>query len=182
MVGNGALFIGRHTFDFPEGLAILQQLQILDTVTATLAQCARKDLPMEDRRFDQLTRSLAHSTNRRDLMRRLLGVGIAAGGAVALNADQAGAARRGYSGPPPPQPEPCRAAGTFCAANAQCCTNFCAPNSGPGGTCDICDATICGDFACVDTKWDPRNCGACGNECNFAASCNNGVCQGDWDV
>jgi hypothetical protein len=132
---------------------------------------------MEDSRFDQLTRSLAHSTNRRDFMRRLLGIGVATGGAVLLNANQAEAARRGYSGPPPPQPDPCRPAGTYCVANVQCCTSFCGPNAGPGGTCDICDATICGDFSCVDTKWDPRNCGACNNACPAGDTCNQGQCQ-----
>lgn len=133
---------------------------------------------MDDRRFDHMTRSLANASNRRDFVRRLLGVAGVTGGLVALSAHGADAARRGFSGPSQPQPAPCRPAGTFCVANAQCCTNFCGDNTGPGGTCDICDLTICGDFVCTDPKWDPANCGACGNECRQGATCTNGVCQG----
>jgi hypothetical protein len=135
---------------------------------------------MDDRRFDQMTRSLVGATNRRDFMRRLLGVAGASGVAVVLGGRGAEAARRGYSGPstPPTLPGPCRDLGTYCVANAQCCDGFCVPNIGPGGTCGICDATICGDFSCVDLKWDPRNCGSCGHECGSGATCNEGVCQG----
>jgi hypothetical protein len=125
---------------------------------------------MDDCRFDQLTRSIANATNRREFLRRLLGVGGAAVGALALRSRQTEAARRGFSGP-------CRPAGTFCAANAQCCTNFCMANLGPGGTCAICDARICGDFVCADLQWDPRNCGSCGNVCGAGTTCNMGTCR-----
>ena len=134
---------------------------------------------MDDRRFDQMTRSLVGATNRRDFLRRLLGIAGAGGIAVTLSARGADAARRGYSGPslPPTLPGPCRDLGTFCVANAQCCDGFCVPNIGAGGTCGICDATICGDFSCVDLKWDPQNCGSCGHQCSSGQTCNEGVCQ-----
>ena len=124
---------------------------------------------MDDRRFDQMTRSLAKATSRRGFVRGLLGVAGGAG-VVALRGHEADAARRGFSGP-------CIPAGSFCAANAQCCTNFCMANIGPGGTCAICDATICGDFVCTDLQWDPRNCGSCGHDCGSGGSCNAGVCR-----
>lgn len=134
---------------------------------------------MDDRRFDQMTRVFGGATSRRDFVRRLLEVAGAGGVAVALSGRGVEAARRGFSGPPIPtaQPEPCRAEGTYCVANVQCCTNFCVPNVGPGGTCGICDATICGDFSCVDLKWDPQNCGSCGHVCGSGTTCNAGVCQ-----
>lgn len=136
---------------------------------------------MDDRRFDRMTRTLAGETNRRDLLRRVLGVAGAGGIAVALSARGTDAARRGYSGPsiPRTQPEPCRDLGAYCVANAQCCQGFCVSNAGAGGTCGICDATICGDYSCVDLKWDPRNCGSCGFVCGAGLTCDMGVCKSE---
>ena len=136
---------------------------------------------MDHRDFDQLARSIATATNRRDFMRRLFGVAGVTGGIMALSTQKADAARRGFSGPklpqPPVDPDPCGIVESPCSANSQCCTNFCEQDLGGGGTCQICDATICGDFICTDLQWDPFNCGSCGNLCGPGASCNNGNCQ-----
>jgi hypothetical protein len=40
---------------------------------------------------------------------------------------------------------------------------------------DPCPFTIC-DGVCVDTSWDPYNCGSCGAECVAGFVCENGLC------
>jgi hypothetical protein len=139
---------------------------------------------MENRRFDLLTRSLAGATNRRDFLRRLIGVAGVTGGVIALSAQETDAARRGYSGPkfpptqqPEPEPEPCTIASSPCTANSQCCTGFCEQDIGSEGTCQTCDWTICADFVCVNLNQDPWNCGSCGHLCAQDESCNNGNCE-----
>lgn len=56
---------------------------------------------MDDRRFDSIARSLASGTNRRQILKGLLGLG--AGSIVAtVTVTETDAARRGYSGPSTP--------------------------------------------------------------------------------
>jgi hypothetical protein len=77
---------------------------------------------MDDRRFDGWTRSLAVAPNRRQVVKRLLGLGAVAAAVAAQEDSQA--ARRGYSGPPIP-PLGCQ---------PQCVGNSCGSN-GCGGRC-----------------------------------------------
>ncbi len=104
---------------------------------------------MDDRRFDSLTRSIAVGRNRRDVLKRLLGVGVAAVAVAALPEHATEAARRGFSGPTFPTFTPCvrDAQGACCASGVLepggfCCANSrtdslgycCDPNSGGAWT------------------------------------------------
>lgn len=128
---------------------------------------------MDNRRFDQMTRSIASATNRRAFIRRLLGMAGVAAGVAAVQVRETEAARRGFSGPSFLRPDTCRPEGASCAANAECCTSFCSAY----GTCATCDYTICGDFVCVNLQFNPYHCGSCGNECvGFGETCLGAVC------
>ena len=49
-------------------------------------------------------------------------------------------------------------------------------SSGAGGAAPVCPgATLC-DGACTNTKFDPSNCGACGNACGQGQLCSNSAC------
>src|SRR5215207_5722521 len=104
---------------------------------------------MDDRRFDTFVRSLAVGHTRRDVLKRLLGVGTGAVAVVALPGHATEAARRGFSGPTFPTWTPCLrdAYGACCASGVLepggiCCANgmtdslgyCCDPNSGGGWT------------------------------------------------
>jgi hypothetical protein len=122
---------------------------------------------MDSRRFDSLTRSLASSGNRRAVLKGLLGLGGVALGGAGLH--EAGAARRGYTGPPLFQPTPtptpvcppqsstdCLGAadGCTCASgNGQCvqqtCRYPCPGGSGQCGDNPIVPATCCQSFGAL---------------------------------
>lgn len=97
---------------------------------------------MDDRRFDQLVRSLARPGSRRALIKGLLGLGgIAAVGSVALE-DEVRAARRPTPTPNPVtcpgQQVPC-ATGCCCPGGAAPCGAECCPN----GQATCCDGACC---------------------------------------
>ena len=93
----------------------------------------RRDLVMEDFRFDALTRVLATGRSRRQVMRALIGLGAVAGGAALTHGAEA--ARRGYPGPGKPHgpsvPGPCT---PFCSPGT------CGMPNGCGGTCGCSNA------------------------------------------
>ena len=112
----------------------------------------RRDLVMEDLRFDALTRALATGRSRRQVLRALIGVGaFASGGALTHDAD---AARRGYSGPgKPPVIGPCQ---PFCPPGA------CGMSDGCRGTCSCSTAgESCILQNCAPPCDEPPACDAC---------------------
>jgi hypothetical protein len=121
---------------------------------------------MDDRRFDTLARALAGTHNRRDLLKRLLGMGAGAAAVVALPGHATEAARRGFSGPTFPTVTPCLRdnQGRCCDSGVFepggfCCTNSmtdslgycCDPNSGGAwiGCCCTPPPTNGGDPECI---------------------------------
>jgi hypothetical protein len=77
----------------------------------------------------------------------------------------------------------CGSCGMACAGDQVCCSGGCAArsaNTANGCKCSADNAcqngtTCCGD-ACLNTRSDRANCGACGYACAAAQSCCNGVC------
>ncbi len=142
---------------------------------------------MDDRRFDNSTRQLAHAKNRRAIVKGLLGIG-----AAALSSDplvhRTDAARRGYSGPPTPyapplptQPPPAPTAGPTevvgCASGSSACGNACCPDSN-SMCCDnaCCYGACYGEELCCES---PRVfCGLSSTCCDLGAKCcdNGGAC------
>ena len=119
---------------------------------------------MDDRRFDALAKSLARGTNRRTLLKGLLGLGgaVAAGGSLLENDAQA--ARRPIPTPRPPtcpgQQVPC-GSGCCCPLGQErcgpdCCTedNVPAPETGHSECCDnaCCFGTCYGEEFCCPTN------------------------------
>ena len=108
---------------------------------------------MDDRRFDNLVKSIATTASRRTVLRGVLGVAASAAGVTALRGSDTDAARRGFSGPTFPTPRP---------------TATPTPSCGAG-------QTPCGS-GCVDTATDPANCGGCGIACGAGGICQAGSC------
>ena len=119
---------------------------------------------MDDRRFDQFTRSLiAQPCTRRRWLRGW--VGFVLGSWLA---------RRGTAGAAEEAAGECGRVGDACAADGDCCAGArCANN----GTC-VCRAgrTDCGDGRCRDLQIDERNCGGCGTACRADQVCLDGAC------
>ncbi len=123
-------------------------------------------------RFDELTKTLAQSTSRRQAL-KVLGGSLAGGLLAALGVGTADA-------------EECKRDGKACKKGTQCCSGVCqngqcvTPCTTDGGTCsgnsDCCSGncsngqccpsgrTNC-NGQCVDTDGDESNCGTCGNVC-----------------
>ena len=92
---------------------------------------------MEDDRFDNLSKKLASTRSRRDVL-RMLG-GTAAAGIAAAVAAPVASARRGPK---------CKPIGHHCGTDKQCCTGFCNRNThlcSPRsvGDCQICSSSLC---------------------------------------
>jgi hypothetical protein len=95
---------------------------------------------MDERKFDTIARTLASGTSRRRMLKGLLGVGGMAIAAAGLQ--DASAARRGFTGPTFPRPEPTEPPcinPNICAVSG-CCAGFICCN---GQECIPQDA-ICG--------------------------------------
>src|SRR5687768_9474074 len=118
---------------------------------------------MDDRRFDALTRALGKGGSRRTLLKGLLGLGgVTAAGAVLRETD---AARRGYSGPQTPGPQPTlppqptappplptattvpKCPGIQVPCGADCCcpagNTKCGSDCCPDGQAECCDGACC---------------------------------------
>jgi len=90
---------------------------------------------MDDQQFDTFARNLASGTNRRAVLKGLLGLGGVAAAAIELHS--ASAARRGFSGPalpgftptePPCVNPPSCASGQSCCSGYYCCNGQCIAN------------------------------------------------------
>jgi hypothetical protein len=95
---------------------------------------------MDERKFDTIARTLASGTSRRRMLKGLLGVGGLAVAAAGLQ--DASAARRGFTGPTFPRPEPTEPPcinPNICAVSG-CCAGFICCN---GQEC-IPEDAICG--------------------------------------
>lgn len=123
---------------------------------------------MDDRRFDTLTKHLAVSGTRRQLLGGLV--------ASALGLVRLGGAKAAS----------CRAPGNICREGANCCSGLCSEDSATRRKVCVCPPGTqqCKD-ACVDPATayssDPNNCGACGVKCPrtrcSVGVCNAGVCE-----
>ncbi len=121
---------------------------------------------MDGSRFDSLTRAFAEPGTRR----RLLG-GLVAGalGALGLRGTEAAT---------------CRAPGSVCREDANCCSKVCGPTNATGRRVCACPSpTVACNGACVNPaafQSDPANCNACGRRCPGApcmsATCTGGTC------
>lgn len=154
---------------------------------------------MDDRRFDAFARSLASASNRRQLLRGLLGFG---GVAAAVSLDHAEAARR-----PTPTPKPIRCPGTQIWADGECVcpdgqvtcgsaccvpgVSECCDNACCFGTCYgeelccpaemvVCDG-VCRDWECCGDGDCPDNnvCDQATHTCKCVPNCNDVVCGSD---
>ena len=128
---------------------------------------------MDNRQFDAFVRSLASGTNRREMLKGLLGFGIGSMALATLDTDT-DAARRGYAGPPI-QPLPSAPCLPVCNAG------FCG-NDGCGGTCACAAGWICGgNGTCVrQCADDPVPCiGGAGHESCY---CRGGLCFNGADM
>lgn len=95
---------------------------------------------MDANRFDALAKDVAGQKSRRRMLAGLLG--LAGGIAVsAVSTGDAGAARRGYSGPKFTATSMCAPVGDPCASAENCCSLCCVSGGGgpaqcvPEGTC-----------------------------------------------
>ena len=124
---------------------------------------------MDDRRFDALSRVLAHTQSRRATVRAAIAA-LASGGAVATIAS---ADARIV----------CRRMQQSCSRDAQCCSGYCDKRTSlPRAQRNRCgcgaDRVICpGSATCIDLSNDVNHCGACGNACpSDAMACIDGEC------
>jgi hypothetical protein len=129
---------------------------------------------MDDRRFDHLSRALASSRSRRQVLKSLLGFGAAtvAGG---LGSGSANAARR-----PTPTPKPATCPGLQVSSGSGCVCpegrSVCGPDccDTPAACCDnaCCpDGTVCiGEELCCPAE------AMCGGVCCLNGRCFGGVC------
>lgn len=107
-----------------------------------------RSIPMDDLRFDRITRAFGARTARRSMLKGMLGLG-AVSALSRQTLDEASAARRGYSGPPNPPtllicPSgglPCNggccATGQICLGSEGCVTLNCTKND----DCGVCQCT-----------------------------------------
>lgn len=140
---------------------------------------------MDAKRFDRLTRSLLSATPRRSILRVVLGGVAVAPASATISAKQSSTCRpacdecndcakgkcrrkngrkRCKQGTCQPRPD-----GTACAfpsGGATCQSGTCTCRGG---------LTIC-NGACVDTRSDKSNCGACSTACTVNQVCQNGIC------
>jgi hypothetical protein len=124
---------------------------------------------MEGRRFDDLTRRLTDTLNRRRVVASLLGVA----GAAALGSGAEARVR-------------CRAYDASCTRSAQCCTAYCETSRQAArrrrNRCSCPPGLGWCDGVCVDLT-TKQNCGTCGEICTGQEICLSGacVCQPDCD-
>jgi hypothetical protein len=120
---------------------------------------------VDSRRFDALTKDLATTSGRRDILRRVAGaVALAAGLGAGLTSREADAARI------------CREGGRTCREHANCCSEVCLKADATGRRRCACEAPFitCGTSCCDPTQicennhcvTPPPPCIAEGNSCD----------------
>ena len=137
----------------------------------------RHCIPMDDRRFDSVTRAMANGASRRSVIKALLGLGALAGAGSVLH--EADAARRGFAGPPILKPTPTPP------------ISDCDGLSCNGDCCDPDETICCNGFCCNGTCHESQCCppgwswcadvGCCDGQCIGGTQCcaNNAVCNGE---
>ncbi len=123
---------------------------------------------MDPRRFDEISRGLAHRVSRRALLAATFALPLTATGVAAK---------------PRPRREVCRPFGVGCTRSSQCCSGHCEtrrdlPRS-IRNRCGCPERTLACNGVCIDAE-DPENCGACGNVCDPMENCISGICTCGW--
>jgi len=143
----------------------------------------RSEKEMEPSQFDELTKSLATPTSRRQALKTLAATTF--GGLFALRGLGTVFAKKqcppgltncgGKCVDTKNDPNNCGVCGTKCKSGL-CVNGLCCPPGAVkcGNSC--CSFTCCGGKTCVDTKNDINNCGSCGNVCSGRSCCNSSCC------
>lgn len=130
---------------------------------------------MDDKRFDAMTRAMANGNSRRQLLKRLLGIGVAATGGAALRSESAQAARR-----PSPTPRPPRCPGQQTWDGTQCVcpagTIGCGPDCCPVGVATCCDNACCYGNCYGEELCCPTGSILCDGTCQDWACCTDAEC------
>src|SRR5690349_23475868 len=122
---------------------------------------------MEDRRFDTLARAFASGSNRRAMLKGLLGLGVAATAGAAMGSGSAEAARRTT---PTPTPPACPGNQHWDGAACVCPDDntICGPTCCPNGQSVCCDGACCAGECYSEELCCPRG----SSVCHGAACCN----------
>jgi hypothetical protein len=96
---------------------------------------------MDEIRFDDAAKAVAERRSRREVLKGLLGLGVAAT-VASVGIDGSDAARRGFSGPPFPGKTP---AGPCIPS---CGEDVCEISDGCGGTCSCQEGDFCIEGEC----------------------------------
>jgi hypothetical protein len=127
---------------------------------------------MDGQRFDSLVRSLASSTNRRTVIRVILGIGVTAGVHSTTEA-----ARR-----PTPTPKPVRCSPPKVLEGDQCVcpagTTTCGPDCCPAGA-ECCDNACCYGECYGEELCCPTGNMVCDGECGPWECCTDAECESD---
>ncbi len=148
---------------------------------------------MDSSRFDQLTRSLGRSGNRRAFLAGVLGLGGAAAASAALRDSGVEAARR-----PTPTPKPVSCPGVQHWDGTKCVcpsgSDKCGPDCCPTGQAECCDNACCygdcyGEELCCPTGQVVCNGTCCaagevcyGGQCLSCTPCGDSCCDGETPI
>src|SRR5712692_9665272 len=115
---------------------------------------------MDPSQFDELTKSLATKTSRRQALKTLAATAL--GGMLAFTGIRDAFARK-----------KCLPGSTNC--HGTCVNTSTDPNNCCNSLC-CADSYLCCNNTCTNQNFDPNNCGACGNSCSSGSCCNGSCC------